>query len=366
MPDRSPKRKSITVILIGTSQLRAYKKTKEEKMENKRVRICDIAEELGLSTATVSNVIHGKTKKVSEETIRRVQALLEQRKYIPSMAGILLAQNNSRIIGIIINNHEKYEGCVLEDVFIASSLNYLSAEIEKAEQFMMVKVTNMPEEIVRFASMWNLDGMVLIGFCEQDYRKLREFMHIPFVIYDGFLDSTEGMCNLVIDNYDGGLQVGQHFKKKGYRKALCIADNEICMDLERLQGFQKGFGEGADFLKIPMHRGERRAFYARSLERIREYRAVFAVSDYYAVDLMQFLMEKEIRIPEDMAVAGFDDNPICMQLAPTLTSVRQDGQMRAQIAIAKIRELKEGTEKGTTIKLPVHLVERASTQTKRK
>lgn len=54
-----------------------------------RVRICDIAEELGLSTATVSNVIHGKTNKVSDATVQRVMALLEQRQYIPSMAGIL-------------------------------------------------------------------------------------------------------------------------------------------------------------------------------------------------------------------------------------------------------------------------------------
>ena len=56
-----------------------------------RVRICDIAEELGLSTATVSNVIHSKTNKVSDETVQRVTALLEERQYIPSMAGILLA-----------------------------------------------------------------------------------------------------------------------------------------------------------------------------------------------------------------------------------------------------------------------------------
>ena len=64
-------------------------------MEKERVRIIDIAEELGLSTATVSNVIHGKTGKISDETVRRVQKLLEERQYIPSMAGILLAQNNS-------------------------------------------------------------------------------------------------------------------------------------------------------------------------------------------------------------------------------------------------------------------------------
>lgn len=83
-----------------------------------RVRIRDIAQELGLSTATVSNVIHGKTQKVSPETVKRVQELLEQRQYIPNMAGILLAQNDSKIIGVVINDHAKYEGHVLEDGFI--------------------------------------------------------------------------------------------------------------------------------------------------------------------------------------------------------------------------------------------------------
>ena len=86
---------------------------------DRRVRICDIAEELGLSSATVSNVLHGKTNKVSDETVRRVQAALEQRQYIPSMAGILLAQNSSKIIGVVVNDHEKYEGRVLEDVFVS-------------------------------------------------------------------------------------------------------------------------------------------------------------------------------------------------------------------------------------------------------
>lgn len=60
-----------------------------------RVRICDIAEELGLSTATVSNVIHGKTGKVSAETAERVTELLEEREYIPSMAGIRVPEDIS-------------------------------------------------------------------------------------------------------------------------------------------------------------------------------------------------------------------------------------------------------------------------------
>lgn len=116
-----------------------------------RVRISDIAAELGLSTATVSNVIHGKTGKVSDETVRRVQALLEERQYIPSMAGILLAQNASRIVGVFVNDHEKYEGHTLKDAVQASSLKYLLTEIEARGQFMMVKKARGAQEILQFA-----------------------------------------------------------------------------------------------------------------------------------------------------------------------------------------------------------------------
>ena len=87
-----------------------------------RVRICDITKELGLSTAIVSNVIHGKTNKVSDETVQRVTALLEKRRYIPSMAGILLARNSSGIIGVFVNDHPKYAGHTLRDGFLASVL----------------------------------------------------------------------------------------------------------------------------------------------------------------------------------------------------------------------------------------------------
>ena len=80
--------------------------------DEKKIRIIDIADELGVSTATVSNVIHGKTKKISDATVRRVQEKLVERGYIPNMAATLLSQNNSRIVGVVVNNHPKYEGHV--------------------------------------------------------------------------------------------------------------------------------------------------------------------------------------------------------------------------------------------------------------
>lgn len=330
-------------------------------MSERRVRIVDIAEELGLSTATVSNVIHGKTKKISDETVKRVQELLEERRYIPSMAGLLLAQNDSRIIGVVVNDHEKYEGHVLEDGFIASSLNCLSGEIEKAGYFMMVKTTRACEEIVRFASMWNMEGLVVIGFCGQDYRKLREAMHIPFVVYDGFFKEEGRLANLVIDDYDGGVQVGTYLKEKGHESVLYVADNEICMDKARYEGLAFVMGEGhTELLMVPMEKEERDRFYEENLEKIRKYTAVFAASDYYALDLMNFLREKGISVPEDISLVGFDDSPLCRLASPALTTVRQDGRARAREAVRILQELKQGSCREQRIVLPVELVERDS------
>ena len=131
-------------------------------MTQNRIRIVDVADALGLSTATVSNVIHGKTEKISDKTVKRVQQELERSGYIPNMAGILLARNNSRIIGVVVNDHEKYEGRVLEDGFVMSSLNALSHEVNEKGYFLMIKTTSDIREIPVFASMWNMDGLILI------------------------------------------------------------------------------------------------------------------------------------------------------------------------------------------------------------
>ena len=328
-----------------------------------RVRICDIAEELGLSTATVSNVIHGKTNKVSDETVQRVTALLEERQYIPSMAGILLARNSSKIIGVFVNDHEKYEEHTLDDFFIASSLNFLSTEIESSGRFMMVKKAKCAEEIIRFASMWNMDGIVVIGFCDPDYMYLRNHMRIPFAVYDGFCEKPERILNITIDNFEGGYQMGCHFRELGHQAALCISDNNICVDMERFCGFCKGFAPGkADLLLIPMQKEQRWSFYLSNLEKFQQVTAVFAVSDYYAIDLMHFLIEQGFSVPEDISVAGFDDTPMCEMVTPTLTTIKQDGALRAKIAIRKLKELREGKEICTEAKLPVSLVVRSSTK----
>lgn len=335
-------------------------------MEKPRVRICDIAEELGLSTATVSNVLNGKTGKISDETVRRVMERVEAREYLPGRAGILLAQNDARIIGVFINDHEKYEGHALDDFFIASSLNFLSAEIEGGGRFMMVKRARSAEEIIRFASMWNMEGVVVIGFCAQDYSCLRRRMRIPFVVYDGFCENPERIANLTLDNYDGGRQLGCHLRRLGHGRALCISDNDAGVDHERFRGFCAGFAPGwAELMRVPLRREERQAFYRGQLAALRSVTAIFAVSDAYAIELMSFLQRQGIDVPGEISVAGFDDIPLCRMVTPALTSVRQDGALRARLAMEKLKALKEGRAVEPELRLSVELVVRESTQAAR-
>ena len=328
-------------------------------MESGRIRIVDIADELGVSTATVSNVIHGKTKKISDETVKRVQQLLEERQYIPSMAGILLAQNDSKIIGVIINDHEKYEGHALEDPFISASVNALAIEIEQTGKFLMLKVTDKWDEIPRFASMWNMEGMVLIGYCEQDYQRLREQMHIPFVVYDGYMESSGNLVNIEVNHFDGGVQAGRYLRNRGHRAVLCISDNNICMDMERFQGLKSEIPD-AELMVIPAEQGMRTIFYMEHLEKIKKYSAVFAVSDYYAMDLIQFLKSVGIAVPEDISVVGFDNVRESEKFVPALTTIKQDHRQRAALAVKMLNQLRNGSCGERNVMLPVTLIERDS------
>lgn len=334
-------------------------------MAENRVRMVDIADKLGLSTATVSNVIHGKTSKISDETVKRVQQEIEDSGYIPNMAGILLARNNSRIIGVAINDNVKYEGRVLEDGFVMASLNALSHEVNDKGYFLMIKTTIDINEIPVFASMWNMDGLILMGFCETDYEMLRNQMRISFVVYDGYFKNCSKIVNLVIDHYSGGYQAGKYYKESGHKKALCISDNNICMDRERMDGFCDAFCPGeATIWQIPNTAKARRSFYENKLEEFlkSEITAVFAVSDYYALDFMRFLQENEIMVPDEVQIIGFDDNEASRESMPSLTTIHQDAALRAKTAIECIEAMRDGKNCEARIVLPVKLIKRESTR----
>ena len=85
-----------------------------------------------------------------------------------------------------------------------------------------------------------------------------------------------------------------------------------------------------------------------------------------AVKLMNFLREQGITVPDDISVAGFDDIPLCSMVSPGLTTVKQDGALRAHLAMEKLLELKEKKSTEPELRLPVSLVVRGSTAAVRK
>lgn len=335
-------------------------------MNEYRVTIKDIAEELGLSTATVSNVIHGKTKKISQKTVAKVQEKLEESGYLPNMAAVLLAQNTSKIVCIVLSNDVKYENKMIEDPFVSRMLNYLSKELAKNDYFVMLKEEPDINQIVRYASMWNMAGLALIGFCAADYEKLRSNMHIPFVVVDAYQKDVHKYSDVGVDNIKGGFVAGSYLIEMGHEKIMFLSDNDEDCDHDRYVGLTNALAaanlsfDKKDFKMLSPLKEEREKIYEEIFLVIKEYTAAFAASDMYAIEFMNFLQGKGMKIPRDFSIMGFDDIPLASMVHPSLTTVSQNLELRAKVAVELLVELINGETEGRKELLPVTLVERES------
>lgn len=117
------------------------------------VRIKDIADQLGVSATTVSNVIHGRTNRVSKETIKKVNEALSKGNYVPNMGGVLLSQNNSKIIGVVLNNDKRYENKILQNPFIVEIISALEENIRNAGFFTMLYNANSIVDVAKIATI---------------------------------------------------------------------------------------------------------------------------------------------------------------------------------------------------------------------
>lgn len=107
-----------------------------------------------------------------------------------------------------------------------------------------------------------------------------------------------------------------------------------------------------------MEQEARTIFYREHLEEIKKYSAVFAVSDYYAMDFIQFLKSVGLSVPTDMSVIGFDNARECEKFVPPLTTIKQDYNERAALALQMLKQLKDGVCREKNVLLPVTLIER--------
>lgn len=338
------------------------------------ITIKDMAEIAGVSPTTVANVLHGRTKKMSKETLKKVQDVIDSSNYVSNMGARVLANYGSRIIGVIVNYDRRTENNALADPFYGTIVGALEKEIREHGYYMMLYMAGNIEETVRLACSWNIEGLVALGCTPLDVRKMKQQMKLPVVFIDSYFEDDDyDYCNIGLDDFGGGYEMTNYLIHRGHRRIAFLADEEkpIGVDRERLRGYQRALAENGipfreqDYVPISFRKQTRHTrLWEFSKERLKDYTALFFASDFYASDAVNIFQSQGIMVPEDISIVGFDDNVFAEHLRPMLTTVQQHVEDKAYYAFQLLHKLIKGeTCEEKNIHLPVKLVIRESVKT---
>lgn len=328
------------------------------------ITIKEMSNILGISTTTVSNVIHGKTREVSKETVKKVEKLLMEYDYVPNINARNLATNNSKIIGVAMNvMKDKYENFI-NDPFVSELLGAIEKSIRASGYFMMLYISDDISEILKYVSTWNVDGLVFHGIKENDGKKIRQKYKKPLVFIDSYFhDEIIDFVNVGLEDTKGAYEMTKYLIECGHKKIGFFTDNCQGPDYHRLLGYQKALKEYGiqfkedDVIFLKPVAGK----IDDSLEEIyklsEKYTAFLCMSDYYAVTIMNYMTDRGKRVPDELSIVGFDDNVYAQMCRPALTTVHQDVTQKGEAAIKYLLEMIQGEEaENKTVILPVRLV----------
>lgn len=327
------------------------------------VTIKEIADMLGVSTTTVSNVIHGKTKKVSSENVLKIEKALKEYRYIPRMGLNALHGSDSHIIGITIHTTKQFRDTVLADPFYGHLVGALEEEIRHAGYYTMLYAAEDIEDIFVMASTWNVDGLIAITFTQNDYNKLSSLVDKPIVAIDliDYKPDTP-FYNVGLDDRDGGYQMTTYLIRQGFRKIFLLANRDFGVDHERFLGYRAALEEAAIpyrkewFVLLDKSMSRRMETYRLLLKFSKKDIALFFLSDLYALEAISCFLDHDVRIPAEVSVAGFDDIFYTNIITPKLTTVRQDITQKAVAATQMLMQLLHGeTVENRNLLLPITL-----------
>lgn len=328
------------------------------------VTIKEIAERLGLSATTVSNVIHGNTKEVSRQTIEKVERMLRDCQYVPNRNARTLAQHSSRIIGVVMRYHVSDERNAIQDPFNGELLGSLEASIREAGYYMMLYATSDPKEILALTLEWNVDGLILLGLHAKDCQHIKRQTDKPVVFIDCyFLSDGIDYANVGLEDRSAAYLMTQYLLRQGHSKIAFAADNRVGVDEERFQGYcdalrEAGLpGSAPRFLMLDAQEEKLRICLDQIFAQIGTFTALFFASDYYAMRCIYDLQDRGVHVPEEFSVAGFDDNLLGRNMRPRLTTMRQDPTLKGKLAIEMLLRLIAGTvPEMFNIRLPAELI----------
>ena len=331
------------------------------------IRLQDIAEMAGVSRTTVSNVINGNTKRVSQETMDKLTAILKEQNDVPHMGSVMLSGHGSRIIGVVLGFHYAHGMQSLQDPFVGELVGTIQMETEEKGYYVMLIGGENIQNVVDIASKWNVEGLIILGYNEERYRKLSRKLNKKMILIDTYPEGAYTFPNVGVDDYSGGYQIGEYLYSRGYEKALFVAETDKDTDYYRWMGFKQAmekrgkFCSRSRYIVVPGEKHLRLRKYGELLPRFLEARALAFSSDYGAIEAMNFFFDKGIRIPDQISITGYDDSIYASMVRPKLTTVHQDVRQKAHVALKCLMKLIKGERlEELNIKSPVYLVKRDS------
>lgn len=332
--------------------------------------IKDIAQVTGVSATTVSNVIHGKDKRVSAETIQKINDAIKEFGYIPNMSARSLVSSSSKVIGFVNHVVTTKNANFMEDPFHSAAIGSIEQTLRENGYYLMLRTVENADDLIAFLQNWNVDGLFFTGIFKDAFFDAISNLNVPIVLIDSYVRQA-GVCNVGLEDFKGSYQATKYLIEHGHRRIAfaspSIKDGGVLQ--ERFLGYKAALAKASiPFDKQLIIQQEmdmdscRKA--ADELCQIKNVTGLVVTADIMAAGIMAALREKGVRIPEEISVVGFDDISLCQMTTPTLTTIRQDMNRKGRMAVDFMLKLLEGSElEQTEVTLPTQLIERQSVRT---
>ncbi len=299
---------------------------------------------------------------VREETRFRIRRVIEKLRYAPHGAARSLITRKTHTLGVLLPD--------LFGEFFSELIRGMDVAARKGGYHLLVSGSHEDrvetQELLR-AIRGRVDGLIAFS-PELDARAFEENLPagFPVVLLNGVVKKS-GYSSILVDNYGGAFAMVRHLIRLGHRRIAFVTGPAGNHDAsERLRGYREALDRhaGASPLEIPGDFREEAGYHAaaRILRGRPRPTAVFAANDAMAIGLLCAFRERRIRVPEEIALAGFDDIPIARFITPPLTTVRVPIADLGSRATARLLRVLEGSDgrKGRQEILPTALVVRSS------
>ena len=285
----------------------------------------DVAEQAGVSKATVSHVIN-ETRFVEEATRARVRHAISALGYRPNVAARSLTTQRTRIIGLIVSDVTNTFFCEImrgiEDVLIANNYSLMLCNtnevLEREEYYIDILLRQGVDGIIAAATSQNWDVL-------NEAAKL----NIPIVMLDRTFDDARSPY-VGVNNYASAALGTRHLLERGYRKIGILSGFQRLSTMrERLAGFEEVLRAAnlpvrADWsVSSPLTIEDGRRAMQRLMGQAERPRAVFICNNLLSLGALLGLEEMGLKCPDDVAIISFDDHPWAQVSNPPLTVLRQ-------------------------------------------